>query len=204
MKKGLVNESLYPRVCFWNINGRIHLLKSTFIYDWVKSKFDIVFITETHLTKEQPFEIKDFKAFHNSYSTVEAAKPRGGISCFIKPSYIVHVKDVKMDIPENIRIHFKNGDVIFGSYIAPADSPYYNVMEFSNIANMFMPVDYGCVVFGGGDLNSRVGDCKGQLPKHTMRYLNNIDSVINDHGKEILKISQTFRYLQQRGTEISK
>ena len=119
--------------------------------------------------------------FHNSFSSVEDVKPRGGISFFIKPTHLVHVKEVNVSIPENISVHFKNGDIIFGTYIAPADSPYYDRMEFSNIANMFIPLNYERAVFGGGDLNSRVGESKISLHS-SITYNSNVDKVTNSHG----------------------
>ena len=183
-----MNELVITRVCFWNINGRTHLLQCIFIHNWLRSNFEIVFITETHLKKSQPFELKDFIVRHNSYSTIEDLKPRGGIFCFVKPSYLKYVTSVKTDIPDNIIVNFKNGDVIFGTYIAASDSPYYNTTEFSNVANMFIPLNYNRVLFGGGDLNGRVGDIRYSLPSKTMEYLPNVDKVLNDHGKEILKI----------------
>ena len=60
---------------------------------------------------------------------------------------------------------------MFGTYIAPSDSPYYNTTEFSNVANMFIPLNYNRVVFGGGDLNGRVGDITYSLPSKNMEYL---------------------------------
>ena len=123
-------------------------------------------MTETHLTKGQSFEIADYKSFHNPYSTVEDPKPRGGISCFIQPNYINYVTRVNTDISENVSVHFKNGDVIFGVYIAPVDSHYHDLTDFSNVANMFVPKNSNCVVLGGGDLNGRVGD-----------------SILNEHRK---------------------
>ena len=48
---GLANKVLHPRICFWNVNGRTRLLKSSYIGNWLKKRFDIIFLTETHLTK---------------------------------------------------------------------------------------------------------------------------------------------------------
>ena len=149
-------------------------------------------VSETHLTKGQPFEIKDFTEKHNSFSTVDAEKARGGISCCVKPSYLKHIFRINTDIPENIILYFKNGDTVFGSYIAPCDSPYYSIGDFCNVANMFVPINYDRVVLGGGDMNGRIGDVKYTLPTN-MEYLPNVDNVINDHGKEILKICRSFR-----------
>ena len=95
---------MYPRVCFWNINGRTHLLRSDFIVNWMIKNFDIVFISETHLTKGQKFEIKDFKAVHNPYSSVDDLKARGGVSCFIEVSYMKHIACVDTSVSENTRV----------------------------------------------------------------------------------------------------
>ena len=168
------------------------LLKSKFIQNFLQTNFDIVFISETHLTKGRSFEIEKFVDYHNSYSTVNDVKARGGVSCFISPSYLKHISSVSIEIPENIVINFKNGDVVFGSYIAPTDSPYYSITDFSKIANMLVPTNHDRVVLGGGDLNGRVGDVKMPLP-NTMKYLRNVDKVVNDHGKEILKICKSFK-----------
>ena len=78
-------------------------------------------------------------------------------------------------------------------YIAPVDSHYHDLTDFSNAANMFVPKNSNCVVLGGGDLNGRVGDIKGRLPTENMMYLPNVDSILNEHGKEILKICRTYK-----------
>ena len=190
MRSGLVSELFYPRVCFWNINGRIHLLRSKFIQNWLHGNFDIVFVSETHLTKNQLFDLNDFAAYHNPYSTVDDAKPRGGVSCFVLPDYLRYIKCVDISSPDHIVVRFKNGDTVFSSYIAPTDSPYFDVTDFSNIANAFSPVDKSRVVFGGGDMNGRVGTMKSS---EGLVYRQNVDNVLNDHGKEILKICKAFK-----------
>ena len=87
---------------------------------------------------------------------------------------------------------FKNGDVVFATYIAPCDSPYFNITDFSNVANVFTSMNENCVVLGGGDMNGRVADIKTKLPAG-MVYRPNVDSVMNDHGKEIIKICKSFK-----------
>ena len=183
---------MYPRVCFWNINGRIHLLRSAFIVNWLVTNFDIVFISETHLTKGQKFEIKDFSAVHNPYSSVDDLKARGGVSCFIKITHMKHIAYVDTSVSENVIVRFKNGDVIFGSYLPPSDSPYHNITDIGNIANMFVPKDHNRIVCGGGDLNSRVGDVKLRSQSQDLEYLPNVDKVVNDNGKELTKVCQSF------------
>ena len=88
----------------------MHLLQSAFINNWLTVNFNIVFFSETHLTKGQTFEINNFIAVHNPYSTVDDVKPRGGISCFMKMEFLKHVKRSDISIPDNIIVTFKNGD----------------------------------------------------------------------------------------------
>ena len=87
----------------------------------------------------------------------------------------------------------KNGDVLFGSYVPPSDSPYHQITDMCDVANMFVPKDQDCIVLGGGDLNGRVGDIKMNMPLKDMKYLPNVDKIVNDNGKEILKICRSFR-----------
>ena len=170
----------------------MHLLHSAFIQNWFHDNFDIIFISETHLTKGQIFEIPDFIARHNAFSTVDDVKARGGVSCFISPMCLHYVKDIAIDIPDHISINFKNGNVIFSSYIPPSDSRYFKASDFSKIASMFVQADEKSVILGGGDMNGRVGNIKYPLPKY-MEYLPNVDTIVNDHGKEILRICQAFK-----------
>ena len=79
-----MTELLHPRILFWNINGRARLLRSDFINNWLISNCDILFLSETHFTKGQQFDIENFYAKHNPFSTVDDKYPRGGISCFVK------------------------------------------------------------------------------------------------------------------------
>ena len=156
------------------------------------SNFDIIFITETHFTKGQKFDLNDFVSRHNAYSTVDDVKPRGGISCFLKPVLLKYINNIQLDIPGHVVIDFKNGNTIFGSYIAPYDSAYYDITDFSCVANMFYPVDHNRIIIGGGDMNGRVGDVNYRLPK-SMTYSPNVDKVVNSHGNEIISICKSFK-----------
>ena len=123
MNKGLDNNVLiYPHVLFWNINGRITFLTSNFLWDWLQKNFDIIFIPETHLCKNQKFILDNFKVYHNAYSDTNARKPRGGVSCLISTHFLQFIEEIIVEIPEIILIKFKGGDIIFGTYIPPVDS----------------------------------------------------------------------------------
>ena len=90
-------------------------------YEWLNTNFDIIFISETHLTKGQSFKLLDYKEFHNSYS--DCTKPCGGLSCFIKNHLLQYVEEVEKVNEGNILIIFKGGNIVFGSYIPPVGSP---------------------------------------------------------------------------------
>ena len=111
----------------------------------------------------------------------------------MKPSFLKFITDVTTDIPGHISVIFKNGDVVFGSYVAPYDSAYYDITDFSSIANQFYPSNHDQVVLGGGDMNGRVGDVSYRLPLKCMEYLPNVDKVTNNHGNELIKICKSFK-----------
>ena len=54
-----VNNTAF-NICFWNINGRWTFLKDDNIIKWIK-QFNIIFLTETHFTKGQIFDIPGYK-----------------------------------------------------------------------------------------------------------------------------------------------
>ena len=168
------------------------MILSDFIQKWLTANFDIIFFTETHLVKGESFKMSNFIDYHNLYSTHADRKPRGRVSCFIKNTLLPFVSEIHKNIPGHIVVRFLNGQVIFSSYIAPADSPYCDPSEFSHVANAFTPLDNECLVFGGGDLNGRVGDLQISSPPNNGRYRSNCDQIVNGHGKEIVGICRSF------------
>ena len=192
MKEGVENTHKKLRICFWNINGRKHLILSDHTQNWLKNNFDIIFLTETHLVKGERYKLKNFTDFHNPFSDHTDHKPRGGISCFVCSELLPFVSEIKKDAPGHIAITFINGQIIFSSYIAPIDSPYYNPTEFCNVANAFMSSEDNFMVLGGGDLNSRVGDVDTSLTPYSGTYKANCDQIVNGHGTEIMNICRSF------------
>ena len=55
------------KILFWNVNGRCRFLNDPIVHKWV-SDFNVMFISETHLTKGQKFVIEGYIPFHNSFS----------------------------------------------------------------------------------------------------------------------------------------
>ena len=172
--------------------GRMNFINTDYPYEWLKNNFDVLFISETHLTKGQQYKLNDFKDYHNSYSDHDAKKPRGGISCFIKNHLLQYVDEVLKDSDDNITIIWKGGSSIFGSYIPPDNSPYFDPLQFCHLANSFMPIDSENLVIGGGDINSRVGNKRLNLPFPGARYNHNVDDFINCHGREVRKLCRAY------------
>ena len=113
---------LNVRVLFWNVNGQTVLLKSNFIASCLFENFDICFITETHLCVGERLEIKNYYAYHNSYSPYDSKYPRGGISCFIVPTLLQHIADINLEVPNYVVLTFHGGDKMFGNYIPAMSS----------------------------------------------------------------------------------
>ena len=149
-------------------------------------------MSETHLVKGEKYKLTSFVEHHNSYSSNEDKKPRGGISCFIKSELIPFISEIRKDVTGHIRLKFTNGSVVFSSYIAPLDSPYADPMDFTNVANTFYSSDEGSIIFGGGDLNGRVGDVPQTITPFGGLYRKNCDHVLNEHGREIIRICESF------------
>ena len=97
----------------------MQFLKSDIITEWLKTNYDICFITKTHLCKGQYFKLEDFIEYHIAFSTHKEKKPRGGISCFITPSYLQYIEGINTQSPEHIAITFRSGDVVFRAYLIP-------------------------------------------------------------------------------------
>ena len=192
MRGGVVAVNKNLQICFWNINGRKFLIKTEKIQNWLNKKFDIVFLSETHLLKGEKYKLGSFTEYHNSFSSHTDRKPRGGVSCFIKNTLMEYVDEVDLSCNGHIIVRMINGNIIFASYIAPVDSPYYDPADFSHVANAFVPVDNKCIVFGGGDMNGRVGNMPQLRPPLNSSYNLNDDNTVNDHGKELMNICNSF------------
>ena len=181
------------RVLFWNVNGFTEMMKSAEVTGWLDKNFDICFVSETHMTKGQSFKIQNFKCFNHPYSDVLGSKPRGGMLCMIKESCLQHVNKVDRDTPETIILTLHGGHKIFGLYIPPSDSLYYDDTLFTNISNIFQQNCENRVIIGGGDLNCRVGNIKRTLPLLRAKYRPNVDTFVNSHGKMLEKICNSYK-----------
>ena len=64
--------------------------------------------------------------------------------------------DINIEIENFIIAALKGNHTLFGVYITPSDLLYYDESSFTQLGNIFTPVDSNYGVIGGGDLNSCV------------------------------------------------
>ena len=157
----------------------------------MQTNFDIVFLTETHFIKGTRFSVPSFTSYHNPLSDYQDRKPHGGISCFIRTSLSHLVTNVNKNISETIVVEMLGGHRVFGNYIVPSSSPYFDDGAFSNVANRFLPKDSKRVVIGGGDINARVGDIQQKLPVNCS-YKKNADEFVSESGRTIRSICSSY------------
>ena len=163
-------------------------IKTDFIRDWLFKNFDICYITETQMTKGGVFELDSFLPFHNAYSKPSCNHPRGGISCFIQKSFMKNIMHVNIEIDNFIILTLKGNHTLFGVYITPSDSIYYEENSFAELSNIFTPVDFNYAVLGGGDFNCRVSDSIHVPPLAQAKYRPNPDTFNNSHGTILNKV----------------
>ena len=104
---------------------------------------------------------------------------------------ITLITAVNKNISETIVVDLFGGHTIFGNYVVPSSSPYFNDSSLTNIANRFQPKNCKRIVIGGGDLNARVGDIQQRLPANCS-YRKNVDEIVNDSGHTIRSICSTY------------
>ena len=169
---------------FWNINGRVRFLHDSNILAWLNN-FDIIFLSETHINKGQNFLLPGYNFYHNSNKESHSVN-YGGISCFIKYAVLPDISSVNCNFNNHIIVDFKNNFRLFGSYIHPFDSMYFNPETMHQIPLSFKHSERA--VIGGGDYNSRVGDIHYESLLPNQYYRKNPDCTVNSHGKLLIKI----------------
>ena len=180
------------RVLYWNINGFTEMIKSEEDSSWLYKNIDVCFLSETHMTVGQKFNVNNFKCVNHPFSDVFSKKPRGGITCMIKLDIVQYITEINRDTPDHIVVDFHGGHKIFSSYIPPSDSLYYNDTCFTGIPNAFLHNDDSRVILGGGDFNCRVGDINQKIPILGASYRPNVDAEVNVHGKMLRNICRSY------------
>ena len=192
MKPGPSTNTVLFKVLYWNINGRSRFLKDNFFFSWLK-QFNLLFISETHFTKGQKFDLEEYKSYHNSFSDVSSRKPCSGVSVFIHASIQDYVLNVdNSNYTNHIIVTLKGGHRISGSYIPPSESIYFSEEYMWSIPSFFTPKDSDRIFLCGGDMNSRIGN----FPNRTSwMYRKNPDTEINTNGRTLTKICKKYHLM---------
>ena len=119
-------------------------------------------------------------------------RPRGGVSCLIRPTCMEFVKDIDKSQSDLITLILIGDHRIFGNYIPPADSIYFKDEMFTLIVNQFLPLKQNLVVLGAGDINCRIVNAV-RKPSPDSNYRDNPDKEINSHDKFLVEISKSFK-----------
>ena len=94
LKPGSSINTVFLKVLYWNIlKGDRDFLKDDYFFSWLR-QFNLVFISETHSTKEQKFDLEGYKSYHNSFLEVNSRKPCSGVGVFIQSSIQDYVLNV--------------------------------------------------------------------------------------------------------------
>ena len=129
------------KVLYWNINGRSRFLKDDYFFSWLK-QFNLVFISETHFTKGQKFDLEGYKSYHNSFLDVNSCKPCSGVSVFIQYSIQDYVLNVDhSNYTNHVIVTLKGGQCISGLYIPLSESIYFSEEYVWSIPSFFTPKD---------------------------------------------------------------
>ena len=81
----------------------------------------------------------------------------------------------------------KDGHTLFGNYVPPSDSIYFDDTCFADLCNAFLPKNSDYAVIGGGDFNARFGNLH-YAPIPGSKYRINCDEIINSHGRILKRI----------------
>ena len=171
----------------WNIEGKHYILKNSNIKNYL-NKHDIVFIHETHCTREMHLELDNYTAIQHPCMLSSVDKPRGGCVMFIKHHLMKYVQGVDKNFHDAILLYLTGNIIIAGFYIPPDNSKYYedqfDILENISVFDIENPRN----IIVCGDLNARMGTIK-ELNGNS--YQSNPDEYVNSHGHKLLEICKT-------------
>ena len=106
---------------------------------------------------------------------------------FIKNKLMNHVEGVDKKFNDTVVVYMSSNIAVYGSYIAPRNSKYFDDQFDILDTHTVNSKEDGRKWIICGDLNSRMG-CLTELNGFT--YTDNIDTEINQHGRQLLNIMQ--------------
>ena len=109
----------------------------------------------------------------------------------ISPDYKHYIQNVDKSQDDFIKLTLTGNHELFCLYIPPIDSIYFKDETFSLLADSFVAKEDNQIIFGGGDLNCRIGNDMRQPPPGG-KYRENPDKVVNSHGRFLVDLCKTF------------
>ena len=174
-------------VLSWNIEGKHYVLKNDGIKKYF-NKYDILFIHETHCTREMSLQIEHFTAIQHPCMISTVDKPRGGCVMFIKNHLMKHVEGFDKNFNDAIILYLSSNIVICGFYVPPDNSKYFeNQMDILETMSAYDAENPRKVIVCG-DLNARTGTLTNL---HGYRYQENPDTETNQHGRTLTEICRS-------------
>ena len=150
------------------------------------NNFDFIFLCETHTTKEANIHLPGYKEIHNPCKLSKQVDiPRGGCAMFVRDELSKFLKSSDISFNDAITLNLSNGYIISGMYIPPYSSPYFkDHLDYLETTSLCAEENGNGMIICG-DLNSRLGSLSSL---NDYSYSDNPDTVINQHGTEMLRI----------------
>ena len=174
------------QILSWNINGKFYLINSKIFISFAR-QYDILFICETHCSKEVKIELEGYKSYQNPCKLSSNKYPRGGTIMYVKENLIKFISEVNISFNDIIILSLTGNIKICGMYIPPRDSLYFDnqFKLFDLIVDTSNQLNERLIILG--DLNARIGIQENLCG---LTYDKNPDPMINSHGNKLISIIQ--------------
>ena len=164
-------------------------------------KYDVIFLSE--LKGQYTFSIPGFHCIRSEL--IQGEENRGGVAVLFKNTVWLSVYDVTR-IKDQIWFRLKDLEgILFGAlYIAPRDSPFFDMNSFTFIHEQAKCNNEQIILLG--DLNARMGNMDAlSEPNESIIYSQNADPVTNTNGRELLNLClscklKPLNHMQYSGT----
>ncbi len=162
----------------WNINGIKQKFLNADILHFFGNK-DIVIIGESHLGVRS--KCPDGFVLACRSKVIKSKKPRGGVAVYRNKKKYLQIDVITDDFRDCVIFNIRHTELFIAAvYIPPSLSEYFDDISFSNLE---LILDYfkSSQLLIVGDLNTRIGTLNDD-------YTPNPDQVVNEHGKQLLRI----------------
>ena len=195
-------------ICHWNINGNISCKSIDSSFASTIEKFDIVFLSETHLFQDDYFDpgLLGFSICYRNDRTC-SNKRSGGVLVLVKSHLVNRIKIYQnIEGQEQIFVCLDNSIVIGGVYIPPRPNKIDIDERFSILSDSVDEIQSsGLPLLLFGDFNARIGDSNIILSdsSKTSHRIRNLDKVKNKSGGLLRSLISTHLLKLLNGSVIS-